>query len=105
MTDEQLNSIINDNDYEPIAKEVAKKILNSDRKEYHQRQNELQKQAEYQEKINEEKYQAQQTNPLYDDIHQMAKDIHLIKNFIIISIISTLSLTVLGIIVLMRFLF
>lgn len=83
MTDEQLKEIIADNEYEEVAKEVARDILNSDRKEYLQRQEEIKQAEQHQENIQQEKYQAQQTNPLYDDIHQMAKDIRFMRNLII----------------------
>ena len=83
MTEEQLKEIIADNEYEEVAKEVARDILNSDRKEYLQRQEEIKQAEQHQENIQQEKYQAQQTNPLYDDIHQMAKDIRFMRNLII----------------------
>lgn len=41
-----------------------------------------------QQKIKEE---AQQTNPLYDDIHQIAGDLRFIKNFIIFYIVASIS--------------
>ena len=83
MTDEQLKEIIADNEYEEVAKEVARDILNSDRKEYLQRQEEIKQTEQHQENIQQQKYKAQQTNPLYDDIHQMAKDIRFMRNLII----------------------
>ena len=83
MTDEQLNDIIADNGYEEVAKKVARDILSSDRKEYLQRQEEIKQTEQHQENIQQQKYKAQQTNPLYDDIHQMAKDIRFMRNLII----------------------
>ena len=83
MTDEQLKEIIADNEYEEVAKKVARDILSSDRKEYLQRQEEIKQTEQHQENIQQQKYKAQQTNPLYDDIHQMAKDIRFMRNLII----------------------
>jgi len=99
MSDDKLNAIINNNSYEDLAKEVAKEILNSDRTEYHQKQEDI-KQAEQRHEENKNaKISAQQTNPLYDDIHQIAKDVSFIKNVIVIGIVLTVILTFIGTIV------
>ena len=79
MSDEQLQEIIDDDSYEESAKRIAREILESDRTEYRtvneekaqQRQREASKQL------------ARQTDPLYDDIHQIACDLRFIKNCII----------------------
>lgn len=100
-SDKQLTEIINDDGYETIAKEIAKEILNSDRKEYHQKQKLIQEQEEYQKKINQEKTSAQLTNPLYDDIHQMAHDIHTIKNIILFLLISSIGISIISILIIL----
>ena len=83
MTDEQLNDIIADNGYEEVAKKVARDILSSDRKEYLQRQEEIKQTEQHQENIQQQKYKAQQTNTLYDNIHQLTNDISFMNNLII----------------------
>ena len=100
-SNEQLTEIINDDDYEPIAKEIAKEILNSDRIEYHQKQKVIQEQEEYQEKINNEKTSAQLTNPLYDDLHQMAHDVHTIKNIILFLLISSITVSIISVLIIL----
>lgn len=94
-SDEQLKAIIADDGYEDLAKEVAREILNGDRIEYRQQQ-EQEKQAEQKK---QEKCSAQQTDPLYDDIHQIAGDVRFIKNFIIVSIIISLVVMVISLVV------
>lgn len=94
MSDDKLKEIINDNSYDVLAKEVAKEILNSDRSYYYQQQDNIKQEEQKREKNKQAKISAQQTNPLYDDIHQIAKDVRFIKNIfaiaIILSAISTL---------------
>lgn len=87
MSDDKLRLIISDNDYEDLAKEVAEEILNSDRTEYHQKQEDIKRAELKQEENKNAKISAQQTNPLYDDIHQIAKDVNFIKNVIVVSIV------------------
>lgn len=48
-------------------------------------------------KIYQEKMQAQQINPLYEDIHQIAGDIRFIKNLIILSIVFGVVLSVIAV--------
>lgn len=91
-SDEELKEIINSNDYEDYAKDIAKEILNSDRKEYHQYQSSINKK----EQAEEQKINAQKTDPLYDDIHQIAKDLRFIKNLFIIGIAITAILIIIG---------
>ncbi len=99
MSDDNLRLIISDNDYEDLAKVVAKEILNSDRTEYHQKQEDIKRAELKQEENKNTKISAQQTNPIYDDIHQIAKDISFIKNVIVIGIVLTVILTFIGTIV------
>lgn len=98
MSDDKLKSIINDDSYDVPAKEVAKEILNSDRTEYYQQQ-QMKFQAEQKQKeaihqaeqkrkeIAQAKFSAQQADPLYDDIHQIAKDVHFIKTIFAIGVV------------------
>lgn len=84
MKDEEfLKSITVDNGYTEEAEQVAKDVLSSDRKEYKERQ----RQAEERERFEEKMLQDRVNNPLYEDIHQMATDIHFIKNLIIVSLV------------------
>ena len=82
MSDDNLRLIISDNDYENLAKDVAKEILNSDRTEYHQKQEDIKRAEQRHEENKNTKISAQQTNPLYDDIHQIAKDVSFIKSIL-----------------------
>lgn len=82
-SDEELNAIIHDDSYDDVAKEIAKEILNGDRTAYH---NIEQKQKQIEER-EEAKIAAQLANPLYDDIHQIADDVHFIKNVVKIGLI------------------
>lgn len=99
MSDDKLKAIINDSSYEELAKEVAKEILNSDRTEYNQKQEDIKRAEQRHEENKNAKISAQQTNPLYDDIHQIAKDISFIKNVIVIGITLTVIFTFIGTIV------
>ena len=42
------------------------------------------------------KTEAQKTNPLYDDIHQIAKDLRFIKNFLVFSIFAGIILGIIS---------
>ena len=82
-TEEELRAITVENGYTEIAERVASDILHSDRAEYNQK-------LEERDKMEEQRHLkevAQQNNPLYDDIHQIAQDLHFIKNLIIIILI------------------
>ena len=92
-SDDELRQIINDNGYGEITKNVAKTILNSNRPE-HIKQQETYENAQ---RIENEKKFAQYTNPLYDDIQQIAGDVRFIKNFIIISVIIAVVIAVVAI--------
>ena len=92
MSEKELKEIISSDEYDYEAKRIAQEILNSDRIEYYNTQEE-QKRAEL---INEKKNAARETDPLYDDIHQIAGDLRFIKNFIIISVIVFLAVTLIG---------
>ena len=50
---------------------------------------ENEKQREQEQAIQTERQQAQETNPLYDDIHQIAGDLRFIKNLIIVGLVIT----------------
>ena len=78
-----LKSITVENGYTEEAEQAAKDVLSSDSKEY----NELQRIAEEREAFEEKMLQDRVNNPLYEDIHQMATDIHFIKNLIIVSLV------------------
>ena len=92
MSDDALKEIINSNEYDDEAKQVAQRILNSDRVAYYQSQQEKEQAIQNQEKKNE----ARKTDPLYEDIHQIAGDLRFIKNFIIVSVIAALAMTVIS---------
>lgn len=85
-SEEELQKITVANGYTEIAETVAKDILNSDRTEYNQKIREYEEMEE-QQRIKEV---AQQNNPLYDDIHQIAQDLHFIKNLIIVMLILSI---------------
>lgn len=90
-SEDELLEIINSSDeYTKRAKEVAQYILNNDRNEYKERMAKIQ----LKEQQTEEKIEARKTNPLYDDIHQIAKDVRFFRTvltvYIIISIIGFL---------------
>lgn len=91
-SEEELNAIINDDEYEEYAKEIAKEILNSDRKEY----KDLQASLQEKEQIKSIKQNTRKTNPLYDDIHQIANDLRFIKNTIILGAIIMVILTIIS---------
>jgi len=87
-TDEDLKKIISSgDDYTEEAKKVASDVLNSDRSLFYKEQEEKMRMIEEKEKIAATKYNNQQVNPLYDDIHQIANDLRFIKNLIIIGIV------------------
>lgn len=98
-SEEELKAIIADDGYEDIAKDVAREILNSDRTEYHKGQEEIKQAEQRYEQINQEKKSAQQVNPLYDDIHQIANDVRFIKNVIIAGVVISVALTIISIII------
>lgn len=85
-----LKSVTVENGYTEQAEQVAKDVLSSDRKEYHELQRRVEERVLFDEKMEKERT----NNPLYEDIHQMATDIRFIRNFIIVSMI----LAVIGVI-------
>lgn len=96
LNDDELREIIADDSYDKTAKEVASEILSGDRKEYYEQQERMAA-AEEARKSNETiKDSARQTNPLYDDLHQIAGDIRFIKNCIIIEGVIAAAIIVLG---------
>ncbi len=83
-SESELLEIINSSDeYCELAKEVAQYILDNDRSEYKERMAKIQ----LKEQQTEEKIEARKTDPLYDDIHQIAKDVRFFKNLLIGTII------------------
>ena len=93
MTDEELLKIVNSDDYQQIAKEVASDILKSDRSEYYQNIQEL----ERQEAENQQKIKLTKNHPLYNDIHQIAGDIRFLINLVIVGLILGIILTLVGV--------
>lgn len=93
QTNEELSVIANGGDeYTPIAKQVATDILNSDRTDY---ENIVQQQNENNVRI-QQKIEATENHPLYNDIHQIAGDIRFLKNLVILGIVLGIVLTVIG---------
>ena len=83
-TDEELLKIANSGEeYQQIAKDVAKDILSSDRTEYY---NSIKAKIENDEKI-QQKMELTKSHPLYEDIHQIAGDIRFLKNLIIVGLV------------------
>ena len=104
MSDDELRAILMDDSYGQLAKEIAKEILNGDRSEYHKRQKEISDQEKSYAENENIKHSAQQTNPLYDDMHQMSKDIKVIKNCLVVLLIITAFLALTGIFAVVQFL-
>ena len=96
---EELETIINsDEEYTDIAKRVAQDIIDTGRTEYKEQVKRYKEEQRKQEAIQNEKYQNILTNPLYDDIHQIAGDLRFIKNLIIIGIICGFVLGIISVI-------
>lgn len=94
---EELETIINsDEEYTDIAKRVAQDIIDTGRTEYKEQIKRYKEEQQRQEAIQQEKYNNSLTNPLYDDIHQIAGDLRFIKNLIILGIVCSV---ILGIII------
>jgi len=79
LSNEQLREIANSDEFDEIAHKVANQILNEDRTEYQ----EFVKKAEQKQTESEAKQHNKENNPLYEDIHQMAKDLRFLKNVVI----------------------
>lgn len=88
FSDDRLRAIINDDSYEDYAKQVAISVLNSDRTEYLNKLNAQQKQDQQRKEATIIKNTAQQTDPLYDDIHNIARNVRIIKNVLLASAIA-----------------
>lgn len=84
---EELEIIINSEEYTDVAKRVALDIIDSGRNDYKEQIKRYREEQQEQEAIQQEKYNNSLTNPLYDDIHQIAGDLRFIKNLIIIGLI------------------
>ena len=80
---EDLKEILNDNESSEEAITAAKYILSGKSVEAKNFQSEIRKH----ETLIKEKQDNMISNPLYDDLHQLAGDIRFIKNIIIIGII------------------
>lgn len=85
--DNFLRNIIADDSYTPEAKQAAQDILNSDRTEFYQEEEKQRLEREEIVQKNKELYDSRKSNPLYEDIHQIAGDIRFIKNLIIFGIV------------------
>lgn len=94
MTDEELLKIVNSGEeYQQVAKEVAKDMLNSDRTEYYQNvQEKERKEAESLQKI-----ELTKNHPLYNDIHQIAGDFRFFRNLTIIFLALGIILTIISV--------
>ena len=80
---EDLKEILNDNESSEEAIIAARYILSGESVEAKNFQSEIRKH----ETLIKEKQDNMISNPLYDDLHQLAGDIRFIKNIIIIGII------------------
>ena len=80
---EDLKEILNDNESSEEAIIAARYILSGESVEAKNFQSEIRKH----ETLIKEKQDNMLSNPLYDDLHQLAGDIRFIKNIIIIGII------------------
>ena len=80
---EDLKEILNDNESSEEAITAARYILSGESVEAKNFQSEIRKH----ETLIKEKQDNMISNPLYDDLHQLAGDIRFIKNIIIIGII------------------
>lgn len=90
-SESELLEMLNSGDeYSECAKEVAQYILDNDRSEYKEKMAKIQ----LKEQQTQEKIEARKTNPLYDDIHQIAKDVQFFRTvltvYIVISIVAFL---------------
>lgn len=98
-TTEELEAIISsEEEYTDIAKCVAQDIIDTGRTEYKEQVERYKEEQRKQKSIQQEKYQNALTNPLYDDIHQIAGDLRFIKNLIIVSIVCGFVLGIIGVI-------
>ena len=85
---EELETIINsDEEYTDVAKRVAQDIIDTGRTDYKEHIKRQKEEQQKQEAIQQEKYNNSLTNPLYDDIHQIAGDLRFIKNLIIVGLV------------------
>lgn len=98
-TTEELETIANSGEeYTDIAKRVAQDIIDTGRTEYKEQVKKYKEEQQRQEAIQQEKYQNTLTNPLYDDIHQIAGDLRFIKNLIIAGLVCGVILGLIGVI-------
>ena len=82
LSDEQLSEIVSNNRYADLPRKIASDILQS-REANQQAQQAMQDEQQLQ----EAKRSALLMNRLYDDIHQIAKDVSFMKSFLVFCII------------------
>lgn len=80
---EELKEIISDSESSEEAIAAAKYIISGDSREVKSFQSETKKHEE----LIKAKHDNMISNPLYEDMHQLSKDIRLIRNIIILGII------------------
>lgn len=85
-SDEELKQIIASDNYEQYAKDIAAKILNGDRSEYYQKQDQIE-QAYI--KANTPKIVTPKILTVNDAIFQIAKDVRFIRNVIAAALCAT----------------
>lgn len=79
---EELKEVINDSESSEEAIAAAKYIISGDSSEVRNFQSEIKKHEE----LIKTKHDNMISNPLYEDIHQLSKDIRFIRNIIILEI-------------------
>lgn len=80
---QELNEVINDSESSEEAIAAAKYIISGDSSEVKNFQAEIKKHEE----LIKAKHDNMISNPLYEDIHQLSKDIRFIRNIIILEIV------------------
>lgn len=73
-------------------------IINTGRLDYKEQVKKYKEEKQKQEAIQQEKQQNLLTNPLYDDIHQIAGDLRFIKNLIIVGLVCGAILSLIALI-------
>lgn len=92
-SEEELRKITVENGYTEIAEQAAKDVLNGDRTAF----NEKVRTIEIKEQKIKDKLVAQENDPLYDDIHQIAGDLRFIKNLIVIGLVCGVVLGIISV--------
>ena len=78
-----LKRVTVENGYTEMAEKAAQTVLNGNREEY----NRLEEERNEIRRKNAELWDSREKNPLYEDIHQMAKDIRFFKTIFVINMI------------------